>query len=520
MAIVRTTGQRCQVLEICERGEKSGIRPGMSAAEARALCANLVCIEDDPAANQRALEALGRWLTRFTPVVGRGWEESGAAQPAALLLDLTGCERLFGGIPQLVELIRQSLDRFAIAAHLAVAPTVGAAWAFAVTGSPAPCIIDASSLSDAIRPLPVFTLRLDETILIDLHHVGLVRVGHLLALPRDQLPARFGPTLLKRLDQLTGALAEPLAGLVNDPPISARADFDAPVESLEDIWLIFQKLLGLILPDLVSRNHAVRQLRLILKPDRGWGRPTVERTISLSRPHRDRAALLDLIRCETERIDCEHGFVRFRLEVPLHEPVSDAQTQLFEQEAAEEQIELERLFQRLRVRMGEAAVIQPELVESYLPERAWRPTHCDASFPLPPSLFFSRQRKLADLPLRGLPSPAKKGSPIVSFYGAHGVPPRPLCLLKMPAEIGVICEPSDDRTGQPRQFTWLGNVHRLTHIVGPERIAGEWWRGHYPTRDYYDVEDEAGRRFWIFRVLQLQAENRLVARWFLHGRFD
>jgi protein ImuB len=510
VAIVRTTGQRCQVLEVCERGEKSGIKPGMSAAESRALCANLVCIEDDPAANQRALEALGRWLTRFTPVVGRGWEESDAPQPPALFLDLTGCERLFGGIPRLVELIRQSLDRFTIAAHMAVAPTIGAAWAFAVTGSRAPCIIDASSLSNAIRPLPVFTLRLDETILIDLHHVGLVRVGHLLALPRDQFPSRFGPTLLKRLDQLTGAVAEPLAGLVNDPPISARADFDAPVESLEDIWLIFQKLLGLILPDLVSRNHAVRQLRLILKPDRGWGRPTVERTISLSRPHRDRAALLDLIRCETERIDCEHGFVRFRLEVPLHEPVLDAQTQLFEQEAAEEQIELERLFQRLRVRMGEAAVVQPELVESYLPERAWRPTHCDA-------IFHSRERKLAGLRPRGLPSAAKKDSLV---FTSHVPPPRPLCLLKIPTEIAVICEPSDDRTGQPRQFTWLGNVHRLSHIIGPERVAGEWWRGHYPTRDYYNVEDEAGRRFWIFRVLQLQAENRLVARWFLHGRFD
>ncbi len=40
---------------------------------------------------------------------------------------------------------------------------------------------------------------------------------------------------------------------------------------------------------------------------------------------------------------------------------------------------------------------------------------------------------------------------------------------------------------------------------GPERIASEWWRDHRqhcegkPTRDYYLVEDAAGRRFWLFR---------------------
>jgi protein ImuB len=47
----------------------------------------------------------------------------------------------------------------------------------------------------------------------------------------------------------------------------------------------------------------------------------------------------------------------------------------------------------------------------------------------------------------------------------------------------------------------------------------EWWRhqGHEPTRDYFRVEDEAGRRFWLYR----DGIAREIAhpRWYVHGLF-
>jgi protein ImuB len=544
--VIRSIAQRRVVVDVSQEAQKTGIKPGMSAAEARALCLNLTCIDDDPRADRRALEALGRWLIRFTPLVARGWggvdenqtgdeqggyenrPESQSNQPPALFLDLTGCDRLFGGIARLLELIQAALNRFNIPARLAVAPTPGAAWAFAVTNGGGAKIVEASSLPREILPLPVVTLRLEEAVVADLIHLGLLRVGDLLALPREQLPARFGPALLKRLDQLTGAVAEPLINLVSDPPIISRAEFDAPIEALEDIWLILERLLEGVVADLTRRNHGARQLRMVLQPDRGWGRPTVTRLISLSRPHRNRRALLELIRCETQRIDCEHGFVVFQLDVPLHESISDAQIQLFEQGTIERQIELDRLIERLRVRLGAPAVIQPALVESYLPESAWQPATDDQ----PPASALKPAKKKTPLPKR---APAKTALPKTSLPKTAlkelskaalsadvtvGMPPRPLCLLPTPEEISVICEPSDDRTGHPRQFNWQGTVHRLAWVTGPERIAGQWWRGHHHTRDYYDVEDQAGRRFWIFRVLHLLSPQRIVARWFLHGRFD
>ena len=73
--------------------------------------------------------------------------------------------------------------------------------------------------------------------------------------------------------------------------------------------------------------------------------------------------------------------------------------------------------------------------------------------------------------------------------------------------------PSDDREGRPVMFVHEDGVHRVAHCVGPERIAGRWWDGNDKTRDYFDVQDETGRRFWVFRVTQ-------TGKWYLHGVFE
>ncbi len=73
--------------------------------------------------------------------------------------------------------------------------------------------------------------------------------------------------------------------------------------------------------------------------------------------------------------------------------------------------------------------------------------------------------------------------------------------------------PSDDAEGRPVAFTHAGQVTRVVHAVGPERIAGRWWEGNDKTRDYFDGEDPTGRRFWLFRVCQ-------TGKWYLHGTFE
>jgi len=75
--------------------------------------------------------------------------------------------------------------------------------------------------------------------------------------------------------------------------------------------------------------------------------------------------------------------------------------------------------------------------------------------------------------------------------------------------------------GVPRRFVWRRAVHDIARVEGPERIAPEWWRERSTARlrDYYRVEDQAGRRYWIYRE-GLAGDGRGGAPdWYLHGLF-
>ena len=91
---------------------------------------------------------------------------------------------------------------------------------------------------------------------------------------------------------------------------------------------------------------------------------------------------------------------------------------------------------------------------------------------------------------------------------AREAPPRPLRLLSP--------EPVSLLAGETVRLCWRNVVHKIRRLEGPERIAMEWWdtlvdQMGAPDRDYFRLEDEEGRRFWLYR--------EQGARWFLHGVF-
>lgn len=358
---------------------------------------------------------------------------------------------------------------------------------------------------DLTHTLPVESLRLPLQAVARLRRLGLDTVGQVLAMPRDGLPARFGPSLARRLDQLLGAQAEPLVPLDYDVPVEATMAFDGAIDSLETLWLVLRELVGRVTNDLARRGRGARRVEFTCAPDPSSRWPATVRSVSLAKPSRDAAAIRKLLECASERLDCGEGFTRVRLRVTVHERVGDEQVALLEDvDARIGREEWGRLVERLSVRLGATNVVRPIAVESYVPERAW------GAVPM-----------TEDVPRTTNASRTTDASPT----SAAIAPPRPLTLLPTPAEVRVIAEPSDDWEGRPAQFTHAGKVHRLVDVVGPERIAGEWWRGHHKTRDYYDVRDERGRRFWLFRVVApiaraaLDGVPRLSTRWFLHGAF-
>jgi protein ImuB len=99
----------------------------MSVAHATALLpagARIVVRDHAPVEDASALLALARWAMRFSPAVAPDY-------PDGLMLNVTGCQRLYGGDERLAALVMQSIRALGLDARVAIAPTIGAAWAVA-----------------------------------------------------------------------------------------------------------------------------------------------------------------------------------------------------------------------------------------------------------------------------------------------------------------------------------------------------------------------------------------------------
>lgn len=448
----------------------------MTLGQAKALCAELLDFPHQSERDRKALDSLGRAMMRFTPVV------SVEAQDA-LLLDVTGCERLFHGYKNLITQVHAALRNWKIAANCTIAPTAAGAWAIANCSRPGWQIVSASQLTHALDPLPVGSLRIEPAVVQKLERVGINTIGTLRKLPRDTLPSRFGQPLLNRLAQALGEMPESFAPVEQSDEIRASIEFEYSIDSLEIVWEIVRELLDRVILDLTRRGCGAR--RLVLRFHHYHGQP-VEQAVRLARPSRDPKNLFNLIRCALESIQTDEGFIRIDLDVPVYEKVTLQQITLHDQELTNAWFEWSGLVERLQAKLGADAVLRPRWNESHLPEKActFQPATADIS-----------------------------SNTALAVHEVKPLSARPLCLLRQPLEVGVIVSPSDDREGAPISFSHDDTVHRVRICIGPERITGPWWEGNHKTRDYFIVENDTGERFWLFRVIE-------TWKWYLHGRFE
>jgi len=132
--------------------------------------------------------------------------------------------------------------------------------------------------------------------------------------------------------------------------------------------------------------------------------------------------------------------------------------------------------------------------------------------------LFSRE---SHIPERALEMRSALAGPAAWSEQGPAKPPRPCLLFAEPEPVDVLAEIPE---GPPGRFTWRHVTRRVVKAEGPERIAPEWWRelvrssGSRP-RDYYRIEDEDGRRYWVFRAGLYGDSGTNLPAWFLHGVF-
>ena len=154
-----------------------------------------------------------------------------------------------------------AFSRRGLIVRLAIADTVGAAWALAHYGN-GTCV---APIGDkAIRPLPIDALRLygQAEILAD---CGIERIEQLMALPRKALAERFDPQLLLRLNQAIGTIPEPIASHRPPPEIEIAKRLEFPLSDRQALEQLLAKLLASVAQELARRQQGALQIRCELR---------------------------------------------------------------------------------------------------------------------------------------------------------------------------------------------------------------------------------------------------------------
>jgi protein ImuB len=474
LVMVGQCGRRRDVVAANVAAFQVGLRIGMPATKAQALVKELVILYADPAADAEALKRLAVWALRYSPIVA-------VDEPDGLIIDATGASHLHGGEDAMLADVISRLEAVGTSARAAFADTTGAAHALARFAARPALVIPERESAERIKPLPIAALRLPADTVDDLRKLGFERIADLFATPRAPLTLRFGPELGRRMDQATGRTGEPIEPVRTPDIIEAQQIFAEPIAAAETIARYVAKLTVKLCEELELRGLGARRLDLIF----GLVDNRVQAIrVGTAQPVRDVKRLTRLLCDKIEKVDPGFGIEIMRLAATAAEPF--ATTQMISALVDEPESDVSGLIDILSNRVGENRLYRFAPVASDVPERSVR-------------------RVAAAAPASG------EGWP------THW--PRPARLLAPPEAIETVALLPDH---PPVSFTWRGSRRRVRRADGPERVFGEWWKRDVEliaVRDYFQVEDDAGERFWIFRAGDGEDAGTGSHKWFLHGIF-
>ena len=465
LVIVAKIDNAMRFTAVDRKAASLGLHAGMPLANARAMLPALKVMAANEPADAKLLERIADWCDGFTPFVALD-------PPHGLLLDITGASHLFAGEQVMLDRLRADLKKQGFAVTGAVAGTAMAARALAHHRDGT--VVAPGADSEIVAPLAVEALDLDPVTIHAFRRAGLKTIGQVASRTRVELTARFGAAMVFILDAALGRAEAPISPRLPLPDYRAERRFAEPVVMEETLLATLKLLAGRLSHVLEERGEGARALQAVFfRADGSVRRIAVE----TGAPSRDPAVIERLFREKldalVDALDPGFGFDLIRLEAARTEPCVTEAAGVGEKQKKE----IRFLVDRLAARFGSHRVLTFQPNDTHIPEAAF--VAVPAQYAEPSKLSWEKIRERRQAPRRPL----------------RLLSPEPVSLL---------------RSEGAMRFRWRNALHVARRVEGPERIAMEWWHTSAPARDYFRVEDEEGRRFWLYR------EN---ASWFLHGVF-
>ncbi|MGI9464646.1 MAG: Y-family DNA polymerase, partial [Aestuariivirgaceae bacterium] len=489
--LVMTGPKGLRLAALDETARSCGLATGERLTDARARVPHLASSLHDEQADLAVLLRLARWCERWSPWIA-------VDAPDGLMLDITGIAHLFGDEDMMLADIRHRFKQLGFTTCPGLAGTQKAAWALA-RFAPDSSIAPQDGERTALSPLPVEALGLNGKTCHTLRHLGLKSIGQLYDIPRSSLARRFRKSdaeeVVIQIDKALGLADHPLDPLTHPPVFAVRHALLEPLISADGIEAIISRLSEALCTRLQGAGQGA--LRVTCKLYRSDG-SRITLPAGLARPSRNARHIARLFEFKLDTIDAGFGIDAATLEANETAPLELIQSSLTPGSRLRDGSALAELADRIANRPGGPALTSLSPVASHIPERAQ--TAAPIDFAEPDQLELVGKATSTDT--------------------ASDTPNRPITLLERPEAVRVIATVPD---GPPMRFTWRHIAHRVIRAEGPERIAPEWWRAqtkrHQHPRDYYIVEDDTGRRYWLYREGLYDDPTSPEPQWFIHGLF-
>jgi protein ImuB len=455
--VVEAEDGQLYVVAANAQAREFGITIGSKLNAALALAASLEVLERSPRIERAHLESLATWVQTITPTVS-------IEPPETLLLEVSGSIKLFDGLAAIKAQLEEKIAERRWSHRLCAAPTpLSALW---LARNASGDVLSLDALRTRLGSLPLRVTHWPADVQALLTDLGARTIGDCLRLPRAGFARRVGRVYLDDLDRALGR------------QFDLRSEFK-PAERWSDARELYQEssdvavfmaavehMIDRLIVELRRRQVQVRSLKIVFEHLRHA--PTCE-SFDWVEPTQERDRLMSLLRDRLERIVLPAPATRLRLGTGSLQALCSVPMDLFDKTPIETLAHV--LLERLRGRLGLAAVHGITLIAEHRPECAWSQ---------------STARPLADAQRTAAePSP-----------WSHT---RPLWLLPRPLPLS---------SSEARRY-YQGTLERRE---GPERIESGWWDERDVGRDYYTAVSSLGQRLWVYRDL-------CSGDWHLHGLF-
>lgn len=459
LVLVKEQHRSLQVSDLGAREYAEGVRMGMSLAEAKAIAPDLMHHLHDDEIFKREFMKLAQSASKFSPHV--------AIDEYGLLINITGITHLFGDEENMLMVMETFFKEKGFFVHHAIAshPLLAKALAFY---NPNTIYRGQRSI---ITSLPVDALFMDHSLHQVLRDLGITSIGALMGMPKKTLAARFGLEVVQRLDELLGSFQPPPTYVKEAPRFMVSEHFNAPIRTHEHFVDETMKLVTRLLKSLTHRHLSLLAMTIVLKDTLKIYRKLLVKT---SQPTNSLGTWRDFILLRSEQLIFADGIDSIKIIATDFKTINDVQKDFTNND--DHHVNINTVTDTLKARLGERAIFHLRITENHLPEQA-----VTKDFAI-----------------------VRKQTPIINL------PPRPLRLFDPPIPVVAISLLPDN---PPAKIIWHHHNINVIHARGPERIEHAWWTDARDSpRDYYYIEDERGKRLWLYA-------SGDPKRWFVHGVF-